>query len=353
MTPLRLERGSSRHLAVRLIGWGALLVVLVSLPFFNQSYTVGQLTYVLAYAIAVLGLNLLVGYSGQISLGHGAFFAIGAYTAAVLIDKAGVPYLVAIPAAGLVTLVAGLVFAVPALRLRGPYLALVTLGLALAVPALIKRFEGLTGGTQGLTISAPSAPGWLGFLEDDQFLYLLTLVVAVALFVLAANLVRGQVGRALIALRDNEIAAETMGVNLARTKAATFGVSSAYAGVAGAMYAFALGIVAPEAFPLALSFGFLAAIVVGGLATVSGAVFGALFIVYVPVYAGDVNEALTGVIYGATLIIFIYLLPGGIAGLGRGLVRRVLVIEDRPPGTATRSPTATHTPAGGRLAGEG
>ena len=145
----------------------------------------------LAYAVAVLGLNLLVGYSGQISLGHGAFFALGAYTAAILIEKAGLPHLLTLPAAGALCFVAGLLFGVPALRLRGLYLALVTLGLAIATPQLIKRFDGLTGGTQGLNVAAARGPGLARLLADDQFLYLLTLAIAVAMFVLAARIVRG------------------------------------------------------------------------------------------------------------------------------------------------------------------
>jgi branched-chain amino acid transport system permease protein len=273
---------------------------------------------VLVYAVAVLGLNLLVGYSGQISLGHGAFFALGAYTAALLIEKASVPHLLAVPAAGALCFVAGFLFGVPALRLHGLYLALVTLGLAIALPQLIKRFDGLTEGTQGLTVEQPAAPGWLP-LEDDQFLYLLCLAVAALMFLLAWNMMRGQLGRAVKAVRDGEIPASTLGVDLAATKTRVFAVSSAYAGVAGALYVFAIGFVAPEAFTLTVSFAFLAAIVVGGLATISGALFGALFIEFVPVWASDVNVALTGVIYGGVLIVFMWVLPEGAAGLPRRL----------------------------------
>jgi len=293
-----------------------LAAVAVAIPFLFGPYRVGQFTLVLAYAVAALGLNLLVGYNGQISLGHGAFFALGAYTAALLIEKSGVPYLLTLPAAGALCFVAGYGFGVPALRLRGLYLALVTLGLAIATPQLIKRFDGLTEGTQGLTVEQPSSPSWLG-LADDQFLYLLTLAAAAVMFLLAWNLMRGHVGRAVKAVRDGEIPAATLGVDLARTKTRVFALSAAYAGVAGALYVLAIGFVAPEAFTLTISFAFLAAIVVGGLATISGALFGALFIEFVPVYASDVNDALTGVIYGGVLIAFMWVLPGGAAGLLR------------------------------------
>ena len=193
----------------------------------------------------------------------------------------------------LVCALAGFLLGLPALRLRGLYLALVTLGLAIATPQIIKRADGLTGGTQGLSIDKITAPAWSG-LADDQWLYFVTLVVTAVMFVLAAFLVRGRVGRALVAIRDNEIAARTMGVDLARYKTGTFAVSAAYAGVGGALFTLPIGFLAPESFPLALSFAFLAAIVVGGLATIAGALFGALFIEFVPVYAADVDEALAG-----------------------------------------------------------
>jgi branched-chain amino acid transport system permease protein len=325
----------------------ALAVVAVAIPFLFGPYRVGQFTLVLAYAIAVLGLNMLVGYNGQISLGHGAFFALGAYTAALLIEKASVPYLLTLPAAALVCFAAGWVFGVPALRLRGLYLALVTLALAVATPQLIKRFDDLTEGTQGLTVAQPESPSWLP-LEDDQFLYLLFLVVAALMFLAAWSLMRGAAGRAIKAVRDGEIAASTLGVNLATTKTRVFAISAAYAGVGGALYVMAIGFVAPEAFTLTISFAFLAAIVVGGLATISGALFGALFIEFVPVYASDVNDALTGVIYGGVLIAFMWVLPEGAAGLPRRLREVVLARRER----AARREEAVGAPARGVPAGK-
>ena len=323
-----------------------LAVVALVLPFLFGPYRVGQFTLVLVYAVAVLGLNLLVGYSGQISLGHGAFFALGAYTAALLIEKAGLPYLLTVPIAGVLAFAVGFVFGVPALRLRGLYLALVTLALAVATPQLIKRFDGLTEGTQGMTVAQPESPGWLP-LADDQFLYLLTLVVAAIMFALAWSLMRSQVGRAVQAVRDGEIPASTLGVDLATTKTRVFALSAGYAGVAGALYVFAIGFVAPEAFTVTISLAFLAAIVVGGLATIVGAVFGALFIEFVPVYASDVNDALTGVIYGGVLILAMFVLPGGVAGLLRRIrelvARRPAEEEVRRPAVA---PGGRGVPAG-------
>jgi len=332
---------------LRLAAWGVVLVLAIVLPFFFNAYRVGQFTQAMALGIAVLGLNLLVGYSGQISLGHGAFFALGAYTSAIAIVDLDVPYLLALPLAGAVCAVAGFLLGLPALRLRGLYLALVTLGVAIATPQVIKRAEGLTGGTQGMTVDKVTAPAWSG-LADDQWLYFVTLAVTALMFVLAAFLVRGRVGRALVAIRDNEIAARTMGVDLARFKTGTFAASAMYAGVGGALFTLPLGFLAPESFPLALSFAFLAAIVVGGLATIAGALFGALFIEFVPVYAADVDEALAGVIYGGVLILFMYLLPGGVMGL----IRKIASMKPRPRGSDDAQAGAVRR-LGDRAAGGG
>jgi branched-chain amino acid transport system permease protein len=343
--------GAERRL--RYAGYGLLLLVAIAIPFTFGSYRVGQFTLVLAYSVAVLGLNLLVGYGGLISLGHGAFFALGAYTSAILIEKAGVPHLATVPIAAVVCFAAGLVLGLPALRIRGLYLALVTLAVAIAMPQLIKRFDELTEGTQGLNVAQPAAPGWVP-LADDQFLYLLTLALAIPMFVLAANLVRGRTGRALMAMRESEVAAKAMGVDLARLKTSAFAVSSMYAGVAGALYVFSIGFVAPESFTLTVSFAFLAAIVVGGLATIGGAIFGALFIEFVPVYASDVSDALAGVIYGAVLIACMYALRGGVMGVLRATGRLIAPTlsreeprgrRDEPPAQPDLGPPADDRPS--------
>lgn len=306
----------------RLAALAVVAVAALSVPFGFPPFRVSQFTLALAYAVAALGLNLLVGYTGQISLGHGAFFAVGAYSTAVMMSKTGLPDLAAIPLAGALAFAAGLLLGIPALRLRGHYLALVTLGVAVATPQLIKRFDGLTGGTQGLSAGSPAPPAWLG-LAQDQYLYLVALVVAALAFVMAANLVRGRVGRALVAIRSGEISARATGVNLTTFKLRTFALSAMLAGIGGALYTFVVGFVAPESFTIAVSFVFLAAIVVGGLGTIAGALFGALFIQFVPVYTSDINEALAGVLYGGVLILFMYVLPGGVVGLGHRLFGRI------------------------------
>jgi branched-chain amino acid transport system permease protein len=300
----------------------AALALAFALPFVLSGFRAFQFTQVFIYAIALLGLNILTGYNGQISLGHGAFYAIGAYTTAIMLDKWSVPYALTIPAAGLVCLVVGFLFGIPALRLEGLYLALATFALALAVPQILKYFEHWTGGSQGIVLSRPEAPAGLG-LTPDQWLYFMTLGVLVVLFVLGTNLLGGRTGRAIVAIRDNPIAAQAMGVNTALYKSLTFGVSAAYTGVAGALSAVAVAFVAPDTFNVFLSITLLVGIVVGGLASISGAIFGALFIQFVPNWAQDISKAAPWAIYGIFLIVFMYTMPRGIAGSLRLVLDRL------------------------------
>ncbi len=248
-----------------------LAVLAIALPFVASSYRTFQLTLVMVYAIALLGLNILTGYNGQISLGHGAFYAMGAYCAAILMDKLGVPYWATVPVAGAVCLVAGFLFGLPALRLEGLYLALATFALGVAMPQLLKykALEGWTGGVQGIVILKPEAPFGIP-LNADQWLYFFTLAITVLMFLLGWNLLRGRVGRALVAIRDHPIAAEAMGVNNALYKSLAFGVSAMYTGIAGALGAIAVQFVAPDSFNIFLSIMLLVGIVIGGLASISG-----------------------------------------------------------------------------------
>lgn len=298
--------------------WGGVVVLLaVILPLIPgvSDYRVFQLTLVLVYAIALLGLNVLTGFNGQFSLGHGAFYAVGAYVAAIMMDKWEVPYYATVPVAAVVCLVVGFLFGLPALRLEGHYLALATFALALAVPQMLKHksIEYWTGGVQGIVIIKPDPPFGLPF-SQDQWLYYFTLFVAVILFVCAWNLLRGRTGRALVAIRDHSMAAGTMGINTALYKSLTFGVSAMYTGVAGALGAIAIQFVAPDSFTILLSISLLVGVVIGGLASIPGAIFGALFIVYTPNIASDISKAAPWAIYGVFLIAFMYLMPTGIWG---------------------------------------
>jgi branched-chain amino acid transport system permease protein len=312
-----------------LLGFAVLLLVACALPFLVSEYRTFQFTLVLIYSIALLGLNILTGFNGQISLGHGAFYAIGAYCAAILMDKAGVPYWATIPAAGAVCLVAGFLFGLPALKLEGLYLALATFALGVSLPQLLKyhHLEEWTGGVQGIVITKPEAPEFLAglglALNQDQWLYFFTLAVAVLMFLLGWNLLRGRIGRAMMAIRDNHVAAEAMGVNNSLVKSFTFGISAMFTGIAGALGAIAVQFVAPDSFNIFLSITFLIGIVIGGLASIPGALYGALFIQFVPNIADEISKAAPWAIFGLFLIGFTYLMPMGVAGAIRMAMARL------------------------------
>ncbi|MFZ2738833.1 MAG: branched-chain amino acid ABC transporter permease [Burkholderiaceae bacterium] len=298
-----------------------LLLALLVLPFLVKNYRVFQFNLVLVYAIAILGLNMLTGFNGQISLGHGAFYALGAYTAAVLMDKFAVPYWATLPVAGILCFGFGFLMGFPALRLAGHYLALATFALALALPQLLKYkgIEGWTGGVQGIVLNKPEPPFEFSFLgqslSPDRWLYFVTLALAALLFLLAWNLLRGRVGRALIAIRDHPIAATAMGINLPLFKSLTFGLSAAYTGVAGALGGIAVAFVSPDSFTVTLSIFLLVGVVVGGLASIPGAIFGAIFIQFVPNLSDQISKSAPAAIYGLLLIGLMYLMPTGVMGM--------------------------------------
>jgi branched-chain amino acid transport system permease protein len=297
-----------------------LAAILVALPFVMSDYHTFQLTMVVIYSIALLGLNLLIGFNGQISLGHGAFFAVGAYTAAILLQRTGIPYWATVPIGGVICFVAGFLFGLPALRLEGLYLALPTFALAVATPQLLTwgMLSRWTGGVQGIVVDKPNPPALLP-VNADQWLYFFCLLCAAPLYLVAANLLRGRTGRAIVAIRDDALAAAAMGVDTSFYKTTTFGVSAMFTGVAGALGAIVTQYVAPDSFPIFLSLSFLVGIVVGGVATISGAVFGAVFVVFVPNLADSVAKAAPLAVYGFALIAMMYLMPSGVAGLLRSL----------------------------------
>ena len=307
----------------------ALLVALglaaVLLPMFVlESFHLFQLTMAVIMSLAVLGLNVVTGYNGQISLGHGAFFAIGAYVTAMLMAQADWSFWATLPFAAAVCGIVGYGVGLPALRLGGLYLALVTFSLAVAVPQLLKHkaLEGWTGGVQGLFILKPEPPQWLK-LDIDQYMYLVVLIVAGLCFILAWNLIRGRIGRAMMATRDHPTAAEAMGMDIAHLKTMAFAVSAMITGVAGSLSAVAVEFVAPDSFTFLLSISLFVGMVVGGVASILGSVFGGLFVLFVPNIAESISRAAPGVIYGVILIVFLFALPDGVAGLFRRLARRL------------------------------
>jgi len=355
---------SRTALRPRVLGLILLLVVVAVFPYlytwpffggFLDEFRTFQATRFGLWLIILLGLNLLTGYSGQISLGHAALVAIGAYVAAVLINDGfmgqNVPVAVAVLTAGVSTGMLAFLLGAPALRLSGPYLAIATLAMIIALPQILKlesiSFAGQdinldvahwTGGVQGLLLDRPKSPGSLdGLVSDRQWLYYEVMVPAVIMTAMAANLARSRVGRAFIAIRDTEVGAEHMGVNLALYKMTAFGLSGLYAGVGGGLFAYTEAFMSPDSFEVIKSITMLVAIVLGGLASIVGTVFGALFMAfqneivdaisglipsidilkgYLPTTKSDF-ERLRGAVYSVPLIIFIIFAPGGLAGLVR------------------------------------
>jgi branched-chain amino acid transport system permease protein len=355
-----------------LVVFAAFAAVVLVLPQFISDFKAREYAYVGIYLIALLGLNILTGYTGQISLGHGAFMAIGGYTTAILMAgneqfggpvSGGVQDVWTLPVAGLVAGLVGLAFGLPALRLSGLYLALATFAIAVAMPSTVKRFEEYTGGGEGIQLfglpelsgsnaavgADPNAPATfellgLTFTQND-WMYYLAWSIALVAFAGAWLILRGRTGRAFRAVRDSETAAVSSGVSLARYKTLAFGISAAYAGVAGGLFAIASAFVNPDTFPIALSIFLLVGIVVGGLGGLSGLVVGAIFVAFLPLWAqgqdlgsvlpdrviqGDqISIPILGdflfkgtsapggpaIVYGIVLILLMFVLPNGVGGL--------------------------------------
>ena len=311
---------ASQAAGLRAAAVSLVLAMLAAVLLLATDFQLFRFTNIVVYALALIGVNLLVGYNGQISLGHGAFYAVGAYATALLIVHAGVAHWVAVPVAGIVCLGVGFLFSLPLLKLQRVHLAMATFALGAALPSLAK-WKGIdrwTGGTQGLGIDEPGVPFGLP-LRFDQWIFLLALLFAALSFWLTKNLLRGRVGRAAIAIRDHPIAALSMGIHSVFYKAVIFGLSAMLVGMAGGLTALSMRYVAPGMFGLFLSFGLLIGIAVGGLGTLSGALFGAVCLQFIFLVVGasasSLRTANTPLLYGVVLILFLCLCPNGIAGL--------------------------------------
>jgi branched-chain amino acid transport system permease protein len=348
--------------------WLVVIVVVFFLGFPTtiSSFLASEWAQALILAIAIMGLNILVGYSGQLSLGHGAFMALGAYTSAILAHRYKMDYLVTIPIAAVFTGLVGFLFGFPALRLSALYLALATFALAVVTPSLIKRPEELTGGVQGILIIQPDPPQFArdafatitgAPMTTDQWVYYVSLFCALLLFWLAWNLIRHRPGRAMRAIRDGEVAAAASGVNIGGYKMLAFGISAFYAGTAGSLFGLSTGFVSPDTFPVSLSIQLLVGAVVGGLASIPGPLLGAIFAYFLPIQsnqwvpsqtwipdqiASTVKNAGPAVSYGVLLILIMIFAPNGMVGLIRRgydmLNRRLRGASDREAGQLPPDP---------------
>ncbi len=324
--PLPIARGT-------VIGLLVLFIVIVPLVF--GEYYLSIINLVLISIVGALGLNILVGYTGQISIGHGAFMSVGAYTAANLAVRAGLPFWITLPAGGLMAALIGAVVGIPSLRIKGLYLAIATLAGQLIIEWIINHVPWISGGTQA-SIQVPR-PSLFGFeIKTQGELYFFLLFFALIAIVAALNLVRSRIGRAFVAIRDQDIAAEIIGIDIFRYKLIAFAISSFYAGVCGVLYTYYFGIANYEQFQLGVSIEYLAMIIIGGLGSVLGSILGAAFVTLLPLVIRTVMESVGAfffaanemstvvssmrlVIFGALIIVFLVLEPEGLNRLWRNI----------------------------------
>jgi branched-chain amino acid transport system permease protein len=301
--------------------YSVLMLTLLAAPWLFTEYWLAQLTFVLIYSIAALGIMLLAGFTGLFSLGHAAFLGVGAYTQAVL-SNAGVPFPVALLGAGALSAATGWVVGLPALRVKGIYLGMATLSFGFIVEEVLARWESVTGGNAGMHIGKPNLFGWE--LETEVQFYFLCLLITVLATLGIVNLLRAPTGRAFVAIRDSEISAQSMGIHLARYKTLSFALSAGLAGVAGALYVHKLQFISPDQFNILQSIDLLLMIVIGGLGSIHGAFLGAIFLITMPQLIAMVKDylptvvgqapGLQGLVYGLVLIAFVLFEPMGLYG---------------------------------------
>jgi branched-chain amino acid transport system permease protein len=295
-----------------------LLLVAVMAPLYVLGrFPTLEWAYVWALLIGMIGINILTGYCGQISLGNSAFMAVGGYATAILTYRAGWNYLLTIPVAGVLASVGGVLLGIPALKLRGIYLATATFALAISAPSVVRHFDQLSGGSQGISIPPAEDPFGLvrsQSLTSEQWLYYTALVMAVVLFLFSRALLRSHVGRAFRTIRDSETAAVANGVSLTYYKTLAFAISAFYAGVAGSLYTINTAYISPDSFDVGLSLALVVGAVIGGLGTAIGPILGAVFTVWSPVYTQILFKAKPDIAFGVLLILVMYTMPLGIAG---------------------------------------
>jgi branched-chain amino acid transport system permease protein len=309
----------------------AIVLLFAVFPLISSDYIVGLATLCGIAAIGAIGLNILTGFTGQISIGVGAFLGVGGYTSAILTVKLGLSFWVAMPTAGLITALVGALFGIPSLRLKGLYLAIATLAAQVIILFVISRWDSLTGGTAGMVLSRPSIAGFM-FASETSYYYLMFVVLLITT-VFTLNLFRSRVGRAFIAVRDRDIAAEVMGIDIFKYKVLAFSISSFFVGIAGALLGHYTMIVSPELYSITVSIEFLAMILVGGLGSVFGSIYGAVFITMLPVFLRSGIEILSGVmpdlanvlvglkevVFGLVIILFLIYEPEGLAKIWKNI----------------------------------
>jgi branched-chain amino acid transport system permease protein len=332
--PLRIPAGSGAHRALQVLGLLALAAAVVAVPALFDESNVRLFSQAAAFSVAILGLNIVTGWSGQVSLGHSAFMGAGAYTTAILVADHSWSYFTTVPVAAAGCFLVGVAVGIPALRLKGLYLALATLGLAAVFPNLVNKLASVTGGSNGKNIPTRrirlNAPSWTGLRAREDahiWVYAILVTAAAIAFLLARNLLRSRTGRALTALRDNAIGAEASGVDLARHKVLAFGISAAYAGVAGSLFMFTVSNATGSAYSLNRSIELVTGVVVGGLASLGGSLLGGLLVIFLPEWSKDWGDGtLAGAVYGAALIAIVAVYPRGLAGLVQRTVRALVVV---------------------------
>jgi len=308
-------------------------LILYPIVFKDNPYMLYWINYIAIFLIAAIGLNLLTGYAGQISLGHAAFMAVGAYTSTLATLKLGLPFILSIFLGALTSMLFGLIFGIPSLRLKGFYLAIATLAAQYIVEYILvnPKLAWLTGGSAGLLVPPAEILGFQITQTDyaDFYYYFITIPITIFLFIFAANLVRSDIGRCWIAIRDNDIAAEIMGINVFKYKLLAFAISSFYAGIAGGLWAFYVGYISPEYYTIDLSIEFIAMILIGGLGRLWGSLLGTVFVLalpellktlVIPAISGIVQvsaESLRPIIFGIIIIIFLIIEPKGLIELLR------------------------------------
>ena len=334
----RVIAGSATHAGLRWSSWALLAAAVLGAPAVLPPLQLHLAWEMATWSVAVLGLNLAVGFAGQISLGHAAFVGVGAYTVVILAADHRWPLLATVPAAGAVAFVAGFAVGVPALRFRGLYLALLTLAVGTAFGPIVKRMRWLTNGTNGKgTTDRFTPPAWFGRTRQAErlWLYLVIVVVAAAVFALAANVVRGRLGRALVAMRSDELSAQTFGVNVKLLKMTMFGVSAGVSGVAGALLMLPSPFATDSRFSQAVSFQLYTAVFVGGIGTLSGCVVGGAIIAVLPFVTTSLGITVEpALVYGAALVVVTLFFPDGLMGGWQRLRRRLVDVVAGPPPAA-------------------